>query len=239
MKLDVLAIGAHPDDVDLSCGGTVAKLVKQGRRVGIADLTRGELGTRGSREIRAAEAAEAARILGVQVRVNLGMPDGNLETTLQNRLNIVRTIRQYQPDVLLFPYPVDRHPDHEHAHTLCREAWFAAGLAKIETTFHGKSQEPFRPRAYYHFMQWFEFQPSFIIDISDEFEQRMECVRAFKSQFYDPESNERQTILSTPEFLEMLRTRLAYYGDKIGKKYGEPFYSVTAVNVRDLFELNL
>jgi bacillithiol biosynthesis deacetylase BshB1 len=239
MKLDVLAIGAHPDDVDLSCGGTVAKLVKQGRRVGIADLTRGELGTRGSREIRAAEAAEAARILGVQVRVNLGMPDGNLETTLQNRLKSVRTIRQYQPDVLLFPYPVDRHPDHEHAHTLCRVAWFAAGLAKIETTFHGKSQEPFRPRAYYHFMQWFEFQPSFIIDISDEFDQRMECVRAFKSQFYDPESNERQTILSTPEFLEMLRTRLAYYGDKIGKKYGEPFYSVTAVNVRDLFELNL
>jgi N-acetylglucosamine malate deacetylase 1 len=239
MKLDVLAIGAHPDDVDLSCGGTVAKLVKQGRQVGIADLTRGELGTRGSREIRAAEAAEAARVLGVHVRENLGMPDGDLETTFENRLKIVRTIRQFQPDVLLIPYPVDRHPDHEHAHTLCREAWFAAGLAKIETSLNGTRQDPFRPRAYYHYMQWFEFQPSFIVDISDEFEQRMECVRAFKSQFYDPDSNERQTILSTPEFLEMLRTRLAYYGDKIGKKYGEPFFSAAAVNIPDLYTLNL
>jgi N-acetylglucosamine malate deacetylase 1 len=238
MKLDVLALGAHPDDVDLSCGGTVAKLAKQGRLVGIADLTRGELGTRGSQEIRAAEASEAARILGVTVRENLGMPDGNLETTLENRLKIVRMIRKYQPDVLLIPYPVDRHPDHEHAHVLCREAWFAAGLAKIPTELDGASQEPFRPRAYYYYMQWFEFQPSFIVDISDEFDQRMECVRAFKSQFYDPDSNERQTILSTPEFLEMLRTRMAYYGDKIGKKYGEAFYSVTALEVRDLFKLN-
>jgi len=239
MKLDVLAIGAHPDDVDLSCGGTVAKLVKQGRKVGIADLTRGELGTRGSEAIRAAEAAEAARVLGVHAREILGMPDGNLETTLDNRLKIVRIIRKYQPDVLLIPYPVDRHPDHEHAHTLSREAWFAAGLAKVETSLDGTPQEPFRPRAYYYYMQWFEFQPSFIVDISEEFEQRMDCVRAFKSQFYDPDSNERQTILSTPEFLEMLRTRMAYYGDKIGKKYGEPFYSVAALNVPDLFTLNL
>lgn len=239
MKLDVLALGAHPDDVELSCGGTVAKLAKQGRRVGIADLTRGELGTRGSREIRAAEAAEAARLLGVQVRENLGIPDGNLETSLENRLKIVQIIRKYQPDVLLFPYPVDRHPDHERAHTLCREAWFAAGLEKVETTLEGRVQEPFRPRAYYHFMQWFEFKPSFIIDITDEFDQRMQCVGAFKSQFYDPDSNERQTILSTPEFIEMLRTRLAYYGDKIGKKYGEPFYSVSPINVPDLFALNL
>ena len=239
MKLDVLAIGAHPDDVDLSCGGTIAKLVKQGRKVGIADLTRGELGTRGSSEIRAAEAAEAANVLGVHVRESLGMPDGNLETTFENRLKIVRVIRQYRPDVLLFPYAVDRHPDHEHAHTLCREAWFAAGLAKIETELQGTPQEPFRPRAYYHFMQWFEFQPSFIVDITEEYEQRMDCVRAFKSQFYNPESTEPQTILSTPEFLEMLRTRMAYYGDRIGKKYGEPFYSVAAVNVPDLFTLNL
>lgn len=239
MKLDILALGAHPDDVDLSCGGTVARLVKQGRRVGITDLTRGELGTRGSEEIRAAEAADAAKVLGVHVRENLGMPDGNLETTLENRLKIVRILRKHRPDVLLFPYPVDRHPDHEHAHILCREAWFAAGLAKIETSVDGVSQEPFRPRAYYYYMQWFEFPPSFIVDITDEFDQRMECVRAFKSQFYDPDSNERQTILSTPEFLEMLRTRMSYYGDKIGKKYGEPFYSPAALSVPDLFMLNL
>jgi bacillithiol biosynthesis deacetylase BshB1 len=239
MKLDVLALGAHPDDVELSCGGTIAKLVKQGRRVGIADLTRGELGTRGSEQIRAAEAAEAARVLGVHVRETLDIPDGNLDTGFENRLKIVRVIRKYQPDVLLFPYHIDRHPDHERAHTLCREAWFASGLAKIETSLDGAPQEPFRPRAYYNYMQWFEFQPSFIVDITDEFEQRMDCVRAFKSQFYDPDSNERQTILSTPEFLEMLRTRLAYYGDKIDRKYGEPFYSVTAINMSDLFTLNL
>lgn len=238
MKLDVLAIGAHPDDVELSCGGTIAKLVKQGHVVGLADLTEGELGTRGSREIRAAESAQAASVLGVAIRESLGIPDGNIELNEENRLKVIRLIRTYRPDVMLFSYPVDRHPDHEHSSTLCREAWFYAGLRKITTMADGKPQEPFRPRAYYHYMQWFEFTPSFIVDVTDEFEMRMEAMQAFKSQFYDPSSTEPTTILSTPQFIEMIRTRLEYYGDKIGKKYGEPFYAHVPLNVNDLVALN-
>lgn len=238
MKLDVLAIGAHPDDVELSCGGTVIKLVKQGHRVGILDLTQGELGTRGDRTIRAGEAARAAQVMGVALRENLKLPDGNIELHMENRLRLVRAIRMWQPDVLLFPYTVDRHPDHERAHVLCRDAWFSAGLQKVKTSLRGRSQDPFRPRAYYHFMQWYEFVPSFIVDISAEFEQRMETMRAYRSQFYDPASRERETVLSTPEFLEMIRTKLEYYGDRIGKKYGEPFFSPSSLEVKDPFTLN-
>jgi LmbE family N-acetylglucosaminyl deacetylase len=133
---------------------------------------------------------------------------------------------------------VDRHPDHEHAHILCRESWFYAGLQRIETVRDGRVQNPFRPRAYYHFMQWYEFTPSFIVDITDEFERRMALVKAYKSQFYDPENSDRETVLSTPQFLEMLRTRHEYYGDKIGRKYGEPFLSPTAITIDDIVTLN-
>jgi N-acetylglucosamine malate deacetylase 1 len=238
MKLDVLAIGAHPDDVELTCGGTIIKLVKQGRRVGILDLTQGELGTRGDRRTRARESANAASVMGVALRENLKLPDGNIEATMEHRLSLVRAIRTHQPDVLLFPYPVDRHPDHERSHVLCREAWFSAGLQKVKTSVRGRSQDPFRPRAYYHYMQWFEFVPTFIVDVTGEFDQRMETMRAYRSQFHDPASRERGTILSTPEFLEMIRTRLEYYGDRIGRKYGEPFFSPAPTEVKDLFTLN-
>lgn len=238
MKLDVLAIGAHPDDIELTCSGTVMKMAAQGRKVGILDLTQGELGTRGNRKVRAREAARAASIMGVAVRENLRLPDGNIEVTMKNRLRVVRVIRALKPDVLLFPYPVDRHPDHEHAYALCREAWFSAGLAKVRTFDRGRAQEPFRPRAYYHYMQWFEFQPSFIVDISAEYERRLEVIRAYRSQFYDPDNKERETVLSSPEFLEMVRTRLEYYGDRIGTKYGEPFAAPGAIRIDDLFALN-
>ncbi len=237
MKLDVLAIGAHPDDVELSCGGTVAKLVKQGRSVGILDLTRGELGTRGTPETREAEATEAARILGVHVRENLDLPDGHIEIHHANMLRIVQLIRKYKPDVLLFPHWLERHPDHEHTHALCREAWFFAGLEKIETTVFGVKQEPFRPRAYYHYMQWYEFVPAFVVDISEEFEQRMQAVRAYRSQFYNPDSDERETSLSSPDFLHFMETRFAYYGHRIGRKYGEPFFSVNMVGVESPLDL--
>lgn len=239
MKLDVLAISAHPDDIELACGGTIVKLVKQGYSVGIVDITDGELGTRGSREIRLEEAKNAAKVLGVKVRESLGIPDGNIDNTLENRLKLIRAIRRYTPDVLLFPYDTDRHPDHEHANVLCREAWFYAGLEKIETREENLSQEAFRPRNYYNYMQWFEFSPSFIVDITAEYDQRMEAVRAFGSQFFDPRSNERETVLSTPEFMEMLRTRFEYYGDKIGKKYGEPFFSPLSIGIKDLYLLHL
>jgi bacillithiol biosynthesis deacetylase BshB1 len=238
MKLDVLAIGAHPDDVELSCGGTVIKLVRQGRSVGVLDLTEGELGTRGTREIRAAEAAAAAEVMGVAVRLNAGFPDGNIENTFDARKKLIEIFRAYRPDVLLFPYPVDRHPDHEHAHILCREAWFYGGLEKIPTTWEGAPQEPFRPRSYYHFMQWFEFQPTFIVDVTAEFDTRMEAMRAYKSQFYDPQSSERSTILSTPEFIEMIKTRLRAYGNKIGRTYGEPFFSPHPMAVSDVWALH-
>ncbi|MCZ6775776.1 MAG: bacillithiol biosynthesis deacetylase BshB1 [Ignavibacteria bacterium] len=234
MKLDVLAIGAHPDDVELTCGGTIIKLIKQGRNVGLADLTEGELGTRGSRKIRAAEALEAARILGVALRENLQIPDGDIQLSKENLLKAISLIRQYKPELLLFPHSKDRHPDHEHAHVLCREAWFYAGLERIETTVDGNKQEPHRPKKYYEYMQWLEFIPSFVIDISGEYEQRMEAARAFRSQFHDPDSKDRETVLSSPEFMEMLRTRLEYYGDRIGTKYGEPFYSPNMVGLSSL-----
>jgi bacillithiol biosynthesis deacetylase BshB1 len=238
MKLDVLAIGAHPDDVDLSCGGTVAKLSRKGKAVGLLDLTEGELGTRGNRDIRAQEAMQAGKILGVSIRENLRIADGNIDNTPENRARVIKAIRKYRPDVLLIPYAIDRHPDHEHAHVLAREAWFYGGLEKVVTLEDGEPQDPWRPRAYYCFMQWHEFEPSFIVDISSEFELRMEAMRAFRSQFFDPESRERSTILSTPEFLEMLRTRLAYYGTRISKKYGEPFFSSAAIAVDDIVALN-
>jgi bacillithiol biosynthesis deacetylase BshB1 len=237
MKLDVLAIGAHPDDIELSCGGTIAKLKKQGKRVGIADLTEGELGTRGSRKLRAEEARNASRILGVDLRLNLHIPDGNIELSPENRLKVIEIIRTYQPQILLIPHWLERHPDHEHAHRLCREAWFYAGLEKIVSIVDGTAQEPFRPRGYFHYMQTYEFSPSFIVDISDEYEQRMESVAAFASQIHNPESTDRETFLSTPEFLKMLQTRFEYYGDRIGRKYGEPFYSVNPVGVSDLFHV--
>jgi len=239
MKLDVLAIAAHPDDVELSCGGTLIKIVKQGKKVGVLDLTRGELGTRGTQEVRDAEATEATRILGIHIRENLGLSDGGIEINQDNTVKVIQIIRKYRPDLLLFPHWLERHPDHEHAHALCREAWFYSGLEKIETTVFGVQQEPFRPRSYYHFMQTYEFVPSFVVDITNEYEQRMDAVRAFKSQFYDPENSERETFLSSPEFMEMLRTRVEYFGDRIGRKYGEPFFSVNMIGIDNPFVLTI
>ncbi|MBI5475025.1 MAG: bacillithiol biosynthesis deacetylase BshB1 [Ignavibacteriae bacterium] len=239
MKLDALAIAAHPDDIELACSGTIIKLVRQGKRVGILDLTRGELGTRGTEQIREQEAREATKLLGVHARENLGLPDGNIEVNQANKLKVVEIIRKYQPDIMFFPHWLERHPDHEHTHQLAREAWFYAGLAKIITTHDGKNQEPFRPRSYYHFMQTYEFSPSFVVDISDVYEQRMETVQAFKSQFHDPRSSERETFLSSPGFMRFLESRLEYYGDRIGRKYGEPFFSVNLVGIENPFHLTI
>ena len=238
MKLDVLGIGAHPDDLELTCGGTLAKLVQQGKRIGLVDMTEGELGTRGSREIRAQEADAAAQILGATVRENLNIPDGNIENTPEQRLRLVQVIRKYRPDVVLIPFHTDRHPDHERAHLLAREAWFASGLPKIGTLDDGHPQEAFRPRAYYCYMQWTEFSPSFIVDVTDTIDIRIQAMNAFASQFYDPSSREPQTVLSTPEFLEMVQTRLSYYGQRIGVRYGEPFWSPSPIRVNDILAVN-
>ena len=237
MILDVLAIGAHPDDVELACSGTLIKLKKQGKKIGILDLTRGELGTRGSPETRENEAREASKIIGVDFRENLGLPDGDIQITPRTKRALIQVVRYVRPEILLIPHWLERHPDHEHAHRLCREAWFSSGLEKLETARQGKKQQPFRPRGFYHYMQTFEFKPSFVIDISDEFEKRMESVMAFKSQFYDPSSKERETFLSTSDFLDFVRARCEYYGDRIGRKYGEPFYSVNMIGLSDIFSL--
>lgn len=239
MKIDILAIGAHPDDVELSCGGTLIKAVRQGRTVGIVDITEGELGTRGSREIRAVEARNAAEVMGIQYRTNLRIPDGNIEKTPENVLRLVTVIRAVRPEVILIPHSMDRHPDHESSHQLCRKAWFDAGLRRIESAVDGTMQEAFRPRAVYHYMQWHEFTPSFIIDVSDTYDTRVAAMKAHQSQFYDPRSDEPGTVLSTPAFLEMVRTRLEYYGDRIGVKYGEAFFSPAPLAVPDIFTLNI
>jgi N-acetylglucosamine malate deacetylase 1 len=237
MSVDVLAIGAHPDDLELSCGGTLAKLVKQGYKVALADATRGELGTRGTKEIRTREANQAARILGALTRRNLEIPDGNVEVNKENIRKVITLIRELRPTILIIPHGVERHPDHAHTHELCKEAWFYAGLRKLPTTLKGKKQEPHRPHHYFEFMQWHEFQPAFIVDISDTYDIKMEAVRAHASQFFNPASKEPETRLSTPTFLDTIETRCKYYGQKLGVAYGEPFLTQFTLGVKDVFDL--
>lgn len=239
MKVDVLAIGSHPDDIELTCGGTVASLVKQGKKVALADLTQGELGTRGSKEIRIQEAEAAAKILGAVTRRNLHIPDGNIEMNETNLHKVISLIRELQPKVLLIPHSVERHPDHVHTHQLCKEAWFYSGLHKIKTSKDGSHQAPHRAESYFEYMQWYEFPPSFIVDVSHTFEVKMESIRAHTSQFHNPNSTEPETILTQPDFLKRIENGALHYGKLIGVKYGEPFYSWVPFGVRNLFDLVL
>jgi N-acetylglucosamine malate deacetylase 1 len=237
MQIDVLAIGAHPDDIELSCGGTIAKLVKQGYGVALADVTQGELGTRGTKEIRAKEAQEAARLLGVKTRRNLQIPDGNVEVNKKNIEKLVVLIRELKPTILIVPHSVERHPDHVHTHHLCKEAWYYSGLQKLKTSFHGTKQAPHRPHHYFEFMQWHEFESSFIVDISDSYDVKMKAVRAHVSQFFNPLSKDPETKLSSPEFLDSIETRAKYYGQRIGVRYGEPFLTQYSLGIKDVFDL--
>jgi N-acetylglucosamine malate deacetylase 1 len=237
MNVDVLALAAHPDDIELACGGTIAKLVHQGYTVAIAELTQGELGTRGTKEIRAKEADAAAKILGIATRRNLKIEDGNIELNRKNLLKVITLIRELCPKILLIPPSVERHPDHVHAHQLCKEAWFYSGLEKIKTNLDGQKQNPFRPDNYYQFMQKFEFIPSFVVDVSEYFDTRMESIRAHVSQFHNPKSTERDTVLSRPDFLEHIKIRALYFGQTVGVRYGEPFVSPVPLGVKSLFDL--
>jgi bacillithiol biosynthesis deacetylase BshB1 len=239
MKLDVLAIGAHPDDIELSCAASIARLVRSGKKVGILDLTEGELGTRGSRSIRKREAKAAARCLGINFRSSLGLPDGNIESSRKNILKVIEILRTFQPTIILFPHWLERHPDHEHAHRLCREAWFFSGLEKIPTRVKGKLQEPFRPKKYFHYMQKYEFVPSFIVDVSDVYETKKSALAAFKSQFHNPESKERETLLSSKLFLQSIQARDRHHGSLINAEYGEPFYSIEPLGVNSFFDFSL
>jgi bacillithiol biosynthesis deacetylase BshB1 len=237
MTVDVLAIGSHPDDLELACGGTIAKLVKQGFTVGMADATEGELGTRGTKEIRAKEAEKAAQALGAATRRNLRIPDGSVEVTEENIRKTVTLIRELRPKLLLIPHSIDRHPDHYHTHQLCKESWFYSGLVKLETLKDEKTQAPFRPDNYFEFMQWYEFQPSFIVDITDTWETKLEAIRAHASQFHNPNSKEPETRLSRPEFLELVEVRARNYGRRIGVKFGEPFFSYIPIGIKSMFDL--
>jgi len=236
VELDFLAFAAHPDDAELSMGGTIKKMINKNKSFGIIDLTEGELGTRGSREIRAKEADEASKILGVTIRENLGLPDGKIAVNEDNTLKLISIIRKYRPKIIFAPYFNDRHPDHIEASKLVKRAMFFAGLPKIETELNGEIQKPFRPKKIFYFIQTYEFEPTFIVDISETFDIKMNAVRAYQTQFHIEglENSEPKTFISDPEFIKYLEARSKYFGFKIGKEYGEPFFSEEPIEL-DLF----
>jgi N-acetylglucosamine malate deacetylase 1 len=237
MKLDILVLAAHPDDAELGCGGTIAKHISLGRKVGVVDLTRGELGTRGSAETRKLEAAEAAKILGLSVRENLGLADGFFQNTKDDQLKIIEAVRKFQPDIVLANATYDRHPDHGRASTLIYDSCFMAGLAKLETCMDGVLQKPWRPGAVYHFIQSQSLQPDFIIDISGFWDIKLKSVLAYKTQFFDPSSIEPSTYISSPDFLRMIESRAIEHGHAIGVKHGEGFTTRRPAGVKNLFDL--
>ena len=244
MKVDILAVGVHPDDVELSCSGTLLSHIAQGKSVGLLDLTRGELGTRGSATIRIKEANQAARLMGAQFRVNLGLPDGFMYYTKENLLRIVEIIRTYQPDIVLANALDDRHPDHGRAAKLVADACFYSGLVKIKTTdSQGRLHERWRPKAVYHYIQDRNLEPDFVFDISPYIDKKMELVKAFRSQFYIPEAAEEfKEELSSPisgkSFMDFLRAKAASYGRAAGFDYAEGFNVGRTLGVSNLFDLH-
>lgn len=237
MKLDILVLAAHPDDAELGCGGTIAKHVASGYKVGVVDLTKGELGTRGTPEIRADEAAAAAKVLGLTVRDNLGLKDGFFENSRQDQLEVIKAIRKYKPEIVLANAVYDRHPDHGRGAALSHESCFLAGLSKIETVYGQERQEPWRPRHIFHFIQSQFLKPDFIVDVSEFWEKKIEALAAFKSQFFDPSSNEPQTYISDPAFLRMIESRAVEFGHTIGARYGEGFTVRKNIGVKSLFDI--
>lgn len=237
MKLDVLVFAAHPDDAELACGGTILSLIAKGKKVGIVDFTRGEMGTRGTPEIRDAEAAAASKILGLTARENLKFKDVFFRNDDEHVLEVVKKIRHYQPDVILANALADRHPDHGKAAQVVKRATFLAGLKNVKTDLDGKSQENWYIKSLYHYIQTDFHQPDFVIDVSAFWETRMEAVRAFKSQFFDPNGESTNTLISTPEFMELIDARGREFGMFIRVKYGEGFISDRMLGVSDLTSL--
>lgn len=223
MKLDILAFGAHPDDVELGCGGTIAKEVASGKKVGIIDLTRGELGTRGSVAIRDSEAAKAAEILGIVVRENLNMRDGFFVNDEAHQLEIIKIIRKYQPEIVICNAVDDRHIDHGKGSKLVSDACFLSGLVKIETEINGIAQTSWRPKVVYHYVQWKNIEPNFVVDISGFNDKRVEAILAYSSQFYDPNSIEPETPIATKNFKESLSYRTQDLGRLVGVDFAEGF----------------
>lgn len=237
MKLDILAIGVHPDDVELGCSGTLINEIRNGKKVGIVDLTQGELGTRGSVETRYHEAAQAAMIIGAQLRENLKMRDGFFKNDEEHQLKLIHAIRKYQPEIIIGNILEDRHPDHGRAGHLISDACFLSGLAKIETKDeNGVSQEKWRPKYFLQYMQDWYHEPDILIDISSAFEQRMKSIEAYSTQFYNMQSGNEgpQTYISTPDFIDSVIARARMLGKRIGVKYAEGFISEKKIGIRNL-----
>jgi len=232
IKLDILAIAAHPDDVELGCAGTLMTHARLGKRIGIVDLTEGELGTRGTAETRKQEAEDAAKIMKLDVRENLGLPDGFFENKREHRMAVVKAVRKYCPDIVLANAPEDRHPDHGRASQLIYDSCFLAGLIKIETDLDGKKQQAWRPKQVFCFIQDRYLDPDFIVDISEVIEQKKEAIRSFKTQFLADEKDELQTYISTPAFFDSVIQRNAMWGRMIGVAYGEGFISSKKLGIK-------
>jgi len=225
MKLDILAIGAHPDDVEFGCGGTLLKLVSEGKSVGIIDLTQGEMGTRGTIETRYEEAANAAKLLGLKARENLKMKDGFLVNSEEYQLRIVQMIRKYRPEIVFCNAWEDRHPDHAKGSKLVSDACFLAGLRKLETEYNGEKQEAWRPKHVFHYIQWKHITPDFVVDISDFMEKKMEVCKAYKTQLFDANSKDPITHTATKDFMESITYRAQDLGRLSGVSYAEGFVS--------------
>jgi bacillithiol biosynthesis deacetylase BshB1 len=237
MKLDILAFGAHPDDVELGCAGTIAKEISLGKKVGIVDLTRGELGTRGSAEIRDQEASAAAKILGVSIRENLNMRDGFFVNDEEHQMAVIRMIRKYQPEIVLCNAVEDRHIDHGKGSKLVSDACFLSGLRRIETEYDGKQQTAWRPKLVYHFIQWKNLQPDFVVDITGFTDIKQKAILAYSSQFYNPDTKEPETPIATKNFLESLHYRSQDFGRLIGTEHAEGFTTERYLAVSSLGDL--
>lgn len=238
LKLDILVLSVHPDDAELGCAGTLLKHIALGKKVGIVDLTRGELGTRGSAEIRDREAAASAEILGLAVRENLGIPDGFFQNTKEYQLKVIEAIRKYQPEIIITNAYYDRHPDHGRANELVETSTFLSGLLKIETYADGELQQPWRPGIVLHFIQDMYIKPDILVDVTDYWDKKIESIYAFGSQFYNPDwENEPQTYISSPEFIKTTEARAREFGKVIHVKYAEGFTSRRILGVDNLFNL--
>ena len=238
LKLDILVLPVHPDDAELGCSGTILKEVALGKKVGIVDLTRGELGTRGNAEIRAKEAEVSSKILGLAVRENLAIPDGFFENTREYQLKVIEAIRKYKPEIIITNAHHDRHPDHGRASQLVEDSVFLSGLRKIETFGAGKQQEAWRPRLVLHFIQDNYIHPDVVIDVTAYWDKKVESINAFGSQFFNPEwEGEPQTYISSPEFIAVIEARAKEFGKSIGVKYAEGFTSRKILGVNSLFDL--
>jgi len=238
LKLDILVLPVHPDDDELGCSGTILKEVAHGKKVGIVDLTRGELGTRGTPEIRTKEAEASSKILGLVVRENLAIPDGFFENNREYQLKVIGAIRKYQPEIIITNAYHDRHPDHGRASQLVEDAVFLSGLRKIETFDAGKQQDAWRPKQLLHFIQDNYIRPDIVIDVTPHWDKKVDSIHAFSSQFFNPEwEGEPQTYISSPEFIAIIEARAREFGKSIGVKYAEGFTSRKILGVNSLFDL--